>query len=135
MFTDPIYMRMLRKNCRSFCLLCATSFLLAMLAVTPVFGDTAVELDLVGQREPAPEESELIQKPDVADELNLAPSEAPSADCPPRTTTRVRPTPPVRVKPTITYSPQRGPGKDQTNCYSVYSTPNWRPDLHGSKGL
>ena len=61
------------------------------------------------KEKPAPEESGLIQKADVADELDLAPSEAPSVDCPPRTTTRVRPTPPVRVKPAITYSPQRVP--------------------------
>ncbi len=62
MFTYPIYIRMLRKNCRSFCLLCATSFFLAMLAHAPVFGDTAAELDLVGQRESAPEESETGPK-------------------------------------------------------------------------
>jgi len=106
MFTEAVHPWERYKNYRSLHLLCATTFLLAMIAAPPALGGTAAELDLVGQREPAPEELELGQKVDLAEELDLAPSEASSADCP-RSTTPVRRTNPTKVRSVTTHSPQR----------------------------
>jgi hypothetical protein len=106
MLTDAIHKMELHKGYRYLRLLCATTFFLAMIAAPQVFADTAAEMDLVGQREPAPEELELGQKVDLAEELDLAPSEAPSADCPTRTTSVRRTTPVRRVSPVTRYTPK-----------------------------
>ena len=94
-----------------------------MIATIPVFGDTAAELDLVGHKEGAADESELIQQVDVAEELDLEPSEAPSADCP-RPVTRVRPTTPVKVPPRALTAHRRSGSSDKPPV--IYYTPQVR---------
>jgi hypothetical protein len=104
MFIDPICKINLRQAHRLSGLVGASAVILVMLAASSLFGGTAEELELAKGRD-AQAASESLSFINVAEELDLAPAPIPSADCPPRSTGRSRPSTPTRVSPMTTYRP------------------------------
>ena len=80
--------------------------------------NTSAELDLVGQREQALDQLEPASKVDTAEELDLAPSEESSADCPRRTTSVRRTTPTRRTGVTYIRRPVHFPTQRTVTRYN-----------------
>lgn len=123
MFIDPICKINLRQAHRLSGVVGTSAVILLMLAASSLFGGTAEELELAKDRD-AQAASESLSFINVAEELDLAPAPIPSADCPPRSTGRSRPTTPTRVSPMTTYRPPLvyAPRKQPIS----YSTPQVR---------